>query len=523
MKWEPPIDPSKQEQLLLKRLARTRKLFGFLRRQRHRLFSPEFQDELTKIYRDTGAGAPPVPPALLCCAVLLQAYLGVSDAEAVEMTVVDLRWQMVLDHLGKETPAFGQGTLQTFRQRLIEHHLDRRLLERTVELAKETQEFDWKKLPKGLRVAVDARPFDGAGRVEDTLNMLGHAARKMVAITAKHLGQDVADVCKAAGTPLFAGSSLKAAFDIDWNSLEQRELALDDLCKQVCSLVGWLESQGLSDHSKLQFYLTAAAHVWSQNLDIIGDRFEIVQGVPPDRRISIEDEEMRHGRKSKSKAVNGYKEHLAGDLDNDLVLAAAVSAANRPEGEAAESILCDLEAQGLGRSIAELYVDRAYSDGPLAVRALEDGGDVFCRSRATGRINRGRFPKTAFELDLEQMSATCPADVTIPIRIGEVARFPEQSCALCPQRARCTTAKKGRTLSIANDEDLQSILRQREQTEEGRRQLRRRVGIEHMLARLSARKGPRARYRGVRKNVFDTRRTAAIYNLESIHRRTAAA
>jgi hypothetical protein len=287
MLWEPPIDPSKQEQLLLKRLSRTRKLFGFLRRQRHRIFSAEFQAELIGMYRDTGAGAPPVAPAMLCCAVLLQAYLGVSDAEAVEMTVVDLRWQMVLDHLGQDEPAFGQGTLQSFRQRMIEHELDRRLLERTVELAKETQEFDWKKLPKGLRVAVDSRPFEGAGRVEDTLNMLGHAARKMAAITAKRLGHDVADVCTAAGTPLFAGTSLKAALDIDWNSLEQRELALDDLAEQVCALVGWIEREGLSDDSEMQFYLTAAAQVWSQNLDVIGGRFQVSRGVAPERRISV--------------------------------------------------------------------------------------------------------------------------------------------------------------------------------------------------------------------------------------------
>ncbi|MBW2733545.1 MAG: hypothetical protein JRH20_14250 [Deltaproteobacteria bacterium] len=32
-------------------------------------------------------------------------YLRVSDADAVEMTVVDLRWQMVLDRLGHDKPA----------------------------------------------------------------------------------------------------------------------------------------------------------------------------------------------------------------------------------------------------------------------------------------------------------------------------------------------------------------------------------------------------------------------------------
>jgi hypothetical protein len=78
-------------------LTRTGKLFGFLRDSRRELFSDDFQAELESMYRDTGAGRDPVPPALLAMATLLQAYEGTSDAEAVEMTVVDLRWQMVLD------------------------------------------------------------------------------------------------------------------------------------------------------------------------------------------------------------------------------------------------------------------------------------------------------------------------------------------------------------------------------------------------------------------------------------------
>jgi hypothetical protein len=45
--------------------------------------------------------------------------------------------------------------------------MDRRLLERTVELARKTKAFDFKKLPKTLRVAIDSSPLEGAGRVED--------------------------------------------------------------------------------------------------------------------------------------------------------------------------------------------------------------------------------------------------------------------------------------------------------------------------------------------------------------------
>src|SRR5690606_31229482 len=145
-RWNPSTKMTRQEEFLMKRLTRTRKLFAFLRLHRSKLFDEAFQAELVAMYRDSGAGKERVPPALLAMATILQAYHGTSDAETVEMTVVDLRWQLVLDHLGETTPAFSQGSLHAFRQRLIYHDMDRRLLERTVELAQATKEFDRKKL-----------------------------------------------------------------------------------------------------------------------------------------------------------------------------------------------------------------------------------------------------------------------------------------------------------------------------------------------------------------------------------------
>jgi hypothetical protein len=54
-------------------------------------------------------------------------YIGVSDAEAIELSVVDLRWQMVLGCLGAVTPPFSQGALQAFRERMVAHEMDRHL------------------------------------------------------------------------------------------------------------------------------------------------------------------------------------------------------------------------------------------------------------------------------------------------------------------------------------------------------------------------------------------------------------
>lgn len=176
--WSPRQATTKQEEVLLKRLRKTRKLFAFMRDCRHEIFDDSFQAELAAMYRDTGAGKNPLPPALLAAATILQGYLGVSDAEAVELSVVDLRWQMVLDRLGATDPAFAQSTLLDFRNRLISTDMDRRLLERTVEFAKKTQAFDWKKLPKDLRIAIDSSPLMGAGRVEDTINLLRYAGEQ---------------------------------------------------------------------------------------------------------------------------------------------------------------------------------------------------------------------------------------------------------------------------------------------------------------------------------------------------------
>src|SRR5215217_4133984 len=187
-RWTPPVTLTRQEQFLLKRLGRVRKLLGFLRVHRHELFDDVFQADLASMYRTTGAGKDALPPAMMAMAMLVQGYLGISDAEMIELTVVDLRVQMVLGCLGAEEPPFSQGALQDFRERLIAADMDRRLLERTVELAKRTKAFDYRKLPKALRVAIDSSPLEGAGRVEDTFNLLAHAARKVVRCAADLLG-----------------------------------------------------------------------------------------------------------------------------------------------------------------------------------------------------------------------------------------------------------------------------------------------------------------------------------------------
>jgi len=182
--WNPPVALRPAEQISAARTRKTRTFFVFLRERRHELFEADFQATLARSYSQEPGGKAPVAVGLLALATLLQAYCHVSDREAVELTVMDKRWQLMLDCLSAEQPPCSHSTLFNFRMRLIAHDLGKRLLERTVALAEPTGGFG----ARHLCAALDSTPLVSAGRVEDTLNLLGHALRKAVGLAAQELG-----------------------------------------------------------------------------------------------------------------------------------------------------------------------------------------------------------------------------------------------------------------------------------------------------------------------------------------------
>src|SRR5438105_5817682 len=210
--WQPPIELSQTEEAVIKRVRRA-KLFVFLREQRHEIFNTAFQEELSGLYRDSKRGQPPIPPAQLALATILQAYTEASDDEVIEATTMDRRWQLVLDCLEVEEPPFSKGTLIGFRTRLIESQMDRRLIERSIDRAKETGGFG----AGPLRAALDSSPLWGASRVEDTYNLLGHALRKALGVIARQQGRGLTDLARAANASVLGGASLKATLDQDWD------------------------------------------------------------------------------------------------------------------------------------------------------------------------------------------------------------------------------------------------------------------------------------------------------------------
>ena len=492
MPWQPPVDLVPAEEAVARRVRRA-KLFVFLRRHRHTLFDAAFQEELATLYEDRRKGHPPVPPAVLA-----------------------------LDCLDCTDAPYSVGTLVAFRERLIAADLDRRLVERTVEVAVQTKGCGH----TALRAALDSSPLWGAGRVEDTYNLVGHAVRKAASVLARQQGRELAEGAAEAGAhaPVVAGTSLKAALDLDWDDPAARIEALGIVLAALAEVEALVAAQPEGPaRARAQEGVAVARQVAAQDVEGGGrpdGSATLREGVAPDRRISVEDPDMRHGRKSRSRLIDGYKRHVLRDLDHEVVRAVGLTWANAPEADVTEAIAGDLAAQGA--TLAELHSDRAYL-GSALVRDRAPELVIYCKAWPVRPGPGDRFAKTAFHLDWDRSVLTCPQGEALPFAPGGVVHFPAALCRACPLRDRCTASPRGRSVTIHPDERLLEELRARQHTAAGRAVLRERVHAEHSLAHMGAWQGDRARYRGQRKNLCDTRRMAVVENLHILQRLPDAA
>jgi len=504
------------EATLVGKLQRSGKFYLFLRTIRQELFDEAFQAQLAAVYRPRGTR--PIPPALLAMVLLLQAYGQVGDAEAVENAMVDLRWQLVLGCLGADRAPFSQGALVAFRERLIAHDLDKALLDRTVALAKTRGGFGW----QHLRAALDSSPLLGAGRIEDTWNLIGRALQTVVTCAAQTLRVPRAHVVDAVGLTLLDAPSLKAALDIDWQDATAQAHALARLLAEVDRLEAWVAAQAaLADAPAVHAALTTLRHVLTQDLepDPTSGQRRIRRGVAVDRQPSLGDPAMRHGRKTKVRTFTGFKRHVVKLIDADVIVDAVVRPANEPEHATLAQVLPAVTAHG---PLGELFIDRGYLASPM-IAALAAAG-VAIRAKAWTSHNGDRFPKSAFTIDLAAGHVVCPAAQTVAIPPAATAvHFPPTTCQPCPRRAACTPSRRGRSITLHPQEALLQTLRLAQQDPEGRARLRTRTTIEHALARVQQLQGPRARYKGLRKNTLDLRRVAVVTNLQRVARLPQAA
>lgn len=160
--------------------------------------------------------------------------------------------------------------------------------------------------------------------------------------------------------------------------------------------------------------------------------------------------------------------------------------------------------------------DCAYGDGATR-QAFADAGRTLVAKVPTAS-NQGYLPKTAFTLDLDGMTCTCPGGQTTAElkRLtggGGKFQFAAAVCAACPLRVQCVRGRGGRTVNLHPQEALLQAARQVQASPAFQEYRIRRQVVEHRIARLMQLGVRQGRYCGVAKTLVQACLAAAVANL----------
>ena len=496
-------------------------IYGFLAQQRHRLFrDQDFADLFKKDW-----GRPSVPPSQLCIALLLQARDGVSDDEAIQRSAYDLRWKVALG-ISVEDKLCAKSTLQLFRAKLVLHDRFQRLFVSSVGACRRAGLLKKKK----LAVALDTTPVFGRGAVKDTFNLISDQIARVVGAVVELKDVDRDQLIAEQGLGRHFAASFKSQFDIDWDDDEQKRAVVAQLVGDAHIALALAKSalRGYAAEAEQTSDLRAArdllAELLLQDIDespADGGVPCIKQGTTRDRKVSTTDPEMRHGRKSSSKTFNGYKAAVAADVEDGVILATDVIAANAHDSEGAAE-LAARAGKNAKQQVDEVLGDTAYGSTATrkAISKATKGATVVAKVPPASKPKSCEFTVEDFEIDLDAGTAKCPAGKTSSAysqsKTNGVHRFAfsRQDCTDCPMRSKCTASKSGsRKLSLSANYDELRVLRAQQRTTKFKRVYRKRTRVEHRIASMVQRGARRARYFGRAKVAYQICMAAAVANL----------
>lgn len=475
-------------------------IYGMLANWGERLIRDEDFDTL---YSHTGR--PSVSPALLSKVLLLMYHDNVSDREAEDRAQYDLRWKAALG-LSLQEAGFDYSALSRFRSRLLVNHKQKLVFERFLRLAAEAGLVK----DKGTQI-IDSTNILGAGAVKDTYNLIKTAIQKLLKVTKKQGSK---------AKHAFEGVSLSLTYEkkgkepIDWDNPKARQELLNLLVQDAETLITAAKSLELTEEEQAAVEILSI--VSTQDTEETEDSQVVLKkGVAPNRVISVEDSEMRHGHKTSTGKFNGHKAQIISDEASEIITNISVTHGNSHDSQAVKKLVTE--------SIVKpdtLLGDTAY--GTLTAREeLKETGVNLVAPLHTGPKKSDRFSKYDFEIDFENQTCRCPVGETTSKTYKSKNRisayvFPAQKCNRCPLRDQCTKHGKGRIVSINTEEETRRQILKEISTNEFRQLYRRRALVERKIAHLIRYGMRKARYIGLAKTSLQVAFTAAVVNLKRI-------
>jgi hypothetical protein len=558
-------------QALVGELVPPGSVFAFLAEHRHELFLESFIADLFP----SKTGRPSLPADLVGSVLVLKELFDLSDSQTADALRYDLRWKVACGRALTET-SFDPSTLVYWRKRIANSEQPDRVFEAVVWVIDEAGMLSGKR-----KRCVDSTVFDDAVATQDTVTQLVAAMRKVARVVpgAREVIARVAKLDYAKpGKPDIDWDDAEATQALVSDLVNDALAVLG----QLCGLDAPKRDDQAADALGLLALVAGQDVEPAEDSDGTDGRWRIARRVAPDRVISTVDPEARHTRKSRSVRRDGFRGHLvtepttglitdceltkaSGEDGSDAVVGEQMIARDRYHQPAAEepSVDTDRSVPGEGpggpdvgaaqpdttepteagqesSSVAavatvagvgehadddaaaprrglEVYGDSAYGTGEARAKYRQGGHDTVIKPKPLRPAVPGGFTLDDFTIDERVGTVTCPGGHTRTMSPKRTVTF-GAVCVDCPLRARCTTAKDGRSMSIHEHEQLLRAARAQARTPEFQRAYPTRSMVERVVAWTATSRGRRIklRYLGVDKNHAWLRTRCAAINLRTL-------
>jgi len=439
---------------------------------------------------------------------------GLSDEQAADAVRSRIDWKYALA-LELDDPGFDSSVLSEFRDRLLSHQAEQRLLKQMLTLLRT------RRLLKARgRQRTDSTHVLAAIRSLYRLENIGEALRQAL----NHLA-------------LVAPDWLRTVMDVSWpdryaTRIEQYRLPKEDTKRQEVALTFGADGYQLLDaiyHPTAPAWLRSIPavetlrRVWVQQFyrsDLPDEPIRLRgKGEQPPSAILISspyDVEARWCTKRETTWI-GYRAHLTETCDDDLphlITHVATTPATTIDVEMTAAIQAELAAKDLLPS--DHLVDSGYIDAELLVsstteHAIDLLGPVIADPSWQAKESPG-FTAAQFVVDWEAEQARCPQGKVSRQRTPGVdgegnpsihIAFNPKDCRSCPCRAECTKARvgaRGITIRPREQHEAHQVARARQQTPEFTQQYAKRAGVEGAISQGVRRSDlRRTRYMGLAK------------------------
>lgn len=475
-------------------------------------------------------GRPAEEPVRMCAVTILQFMERLPDRQAAEACTWDGRWKLAL-HMEVDEAGFHPTTLVKFRNRLVEHGLERVGFEGVLSAMREAGY-----LPKKTRQRLDSSHVLGLvsrmSRLEcvrETIRLALEAIERIEALR------------RPEAWPVWWERYVESKLDYQAGAA-QLQAKMEQTGGDARDLLLWADRQpGLEAADEA---LGLLARVFAENFEQSGQAVQQLRAQPSGAVHNPHDPDAQWSKKGtiKDKEWVGYKVQVAETVEEKqttdpkeptraVITAVVTQEAIASDKAALPVVEREWEAMALEKP-PELYVDAGYTSGGEVVRVEADGRQLK-GPMAPPPAKEGRLSSGAFDVCVRERRAVCPAGQTSTNcsrleeqNTGAVAyRFEWNNtlCGGCPQRDRCLgPGQSHRTLVVGEHHDIIQNRRNAQTTEAFQVDMRHRNAIEGTISELARGHGlRRCRYRGLAKARLQNAFIGAACNFKRWCRRQA--